>query len=60
MLQGAAAVWLNEPKASATTEGSPVREYFHVSRLNSKWVEIVSKATQTHDGLKWLNLRALK
>ena len=56
MLQGVRAVRLNEPKASAQTgfpsEGFPVRGYFHVSSLNSKWVEIVSKATKMHNGLK--------
>ena len=52
MLQGAHAVWLNEPKASASSEGFPVREYFRVPSLNSKWVEIVSEATQMHNGLK--------
>ena len=52
MLQGARALRLNEPRASATSEGFPVREYFHVSSLNSKWVEIVSKATQMYNGLK--------
>ena len=34
------------------SEGFPAREYFHVSSLISKWIEIVSKATQMHNGLK--------
>ena len=34
------------------TEGFPARDYFHVSSLNSEWVEIVSKATKMHNGLK--------
>ena len=55
MLQGLRAIRLNEPKTSAQrgflSEGFPIRGYFHVSSLNSKWVEIVSKATQMQNGL---------